>query len=142
MGGHPCWKLFFVALGFVFMGYPVWRITPSNSFAVSTEVSSVSIQQTLPVRLCFSRPPQKFTLSYLGKIILQGASPETDFNFVWRISLPPEGLDLLLKVVWPVPHSRAAVQVKIFQDENVIGDKTFWSEGDLVEIVTVPGREP
>lgn len=143
MEERPWLKLILVIAGFAAMGWPVWQLThPLRVAAMEETGSTATASETLSLQLSFATPPLAFSISEQGKILATAKNPASDFHLPLLLSIPAEGTDLLLKVTWPPGTSRTAVQVRISQNGNSRVDQTFWAQDNLVEIITLPGRQP
>jgi hypothetical protein len=141
MGGKPWLRLAVVLMGFTLMGFPVWQLTqgrgpvpPPAALAPPDELKRVALTLT------FSQVPAEFRLTHLGQSLLEKTPSQTSYALVWTVGIPPEGLDLLLVADWPDTKAQKAVRVEITQNGLPCVDRTFWAEGDLVELITVPGN--
>jgi hypothetical protein len=135
MNGRPLLRLLLVALAFTCLGVPVWQLTRSTAAPAPAEITSASKIEELSVTLTFSAPAESFTLTHLDKAVL--AAPV--LSRTWRVAIPSEGIDLLLKARWPAKTKAAAVRLQISRKGETVTDKTFWAEGGMAELVTVPG---
>ena len=131
-----------VAFGVILMGLPVWRLTHADTSPERTIQQATSASKTLRVTVVFAQAPKSFDLMNLGKSIVSGEGPTTEFTAAWPVSLPKEGTDLLLKVNWPTDTPRTAVEIKVESSSDVLADQTFWGTGTLTELVTVLPTKP
>lgn len=143
MEGRPWVRVALLLIGFSLLGVPVWSMTREKqvSPAVATVVVAAPAQQ-LRVTLSFAEPPLSFRLKHDDEILCEGSAPDGEFSRDWKIVVPPEGVELLLKAEWPFPSPKTAVRVEISRGDNGLVDQTFWTEGSLVQSVTVPGTNP
>lgn len=143
MRGHPLLQLILVACLFAAAGFPVWRLTRAAAVPALTSptASSTPAAETpLDVHVTFAPAPEDFRLSYLGKAVLEGRGPQTDFQGTWRAALPPEGADLALEARFPAAATGpAAVRVQCRFPDGHSTERTVWADAGqpLVELVTV-----
>lgn len=143
MEGRPWMRIALLLIGFSLLGVPVWSMTREKkpSLAIANVVIAKPAQQ-LRVTLTFAEPPLSFSLKHLNEVLCEGAAPDREFSCNWKIVVPPEGVDLLLKAVWPPTAPKTAARVEISRDDTVLIDQTFWTECRLVQSVTVPATNP
>lgn len=135
MNGRPLLRLLIVALAFACLGLPVWQLTRGTAAPAPVEITSTSKTEEFSVTLTFSTPAESFALTHLDETVL--ASP--NLSRTWQAAIPSEGIDLLLKARWPAKTKTAAVRLQISKKGETVTDKTFWAEGGMAELVTVPG---
>lgn len=135
MNGRPLLRLLLVTLAFACLGIPVWQLTRGTDAPAPAEITSTSKVEELSVTLTFSTSAESFALTHLDETVL--AAPA--LSRTWQAAVPPEGIDLLLKAHWPAKTKTAAVRLQISRRGETVTDKTFWAEGGMAELVTVPG---
>ena len=140
MEGRPWLRILFILVGFALLGWPVWSITRPGQIAVPAEESPAGLAQPLHVEVSFAEPPTSFNLEDLGTPICSGTAPKRDFSCDWEVALPGEGVDLFVSASWPADATKTAVRVQVSQGELTLADQTFWTEGDLAETISVPGK--
>jgi hypothetical protein len=116
-------------------------MTRPGQIAAPAEESSAALAQPLHVEVSFAEPPASFDLEYLGTPICSGTAPKRDFSCDWEVALPGEGVDLFVSASWPADVPKTAVRVQVSQGEQTLADQTFWTEGNLAETITVPGKQ-
>jgi len=131
------------------MGIPVWLLTHTTrvygvDFVTRGEQTAPVVEekpQIFDLDLTFATVPEKFTLAHQDRVILSGAGRIAEIHGGFSLSIPKEGVDLLFNVKWPANTQRTAVQVTISKkgSPSPLVEKTFWGQGDLVEIITIPG---
>jgi len=136
-------RIALVLVGFSLFGVPVWSMTRERkpAPAIETVVIATPARQ-LRVILTFAEPPLSFSLKYLNEVLCEGSAPDREFSCDWKVVVPPEGVDLLLKAAWPPAAPKTAARVEISRDDTVLIDQTFWTESNLVQSVTIPGTNP
>ena len=140
MRGRPSLRVALMVLALLLMAWPVWRVTRGGETVAAAPASSSAAAPTVfTLHVTFAHPPAAFALLSLGQPILEGKNA-AEFSGTWRAALPREGADLLLKVTWPPGAGRTAVEVRIDAGNETRIDRTFWGQGALTEIVTVPAH--
>ena len=147
---------------FALAGVPVWRLTRpvTAAPAVLPDVAlpSPSPAGTAPITLTvdaiFSPAPANFQIKNLDQTVLDGHAPLTHFENRWTITLPPEGLDLIVQAHWtdgknPASASESspgpsATKITVHFPDGHQVEKSFWADtnGSLEEIFTLPGTAP
>jgi hypothetical protein len=144
MRGRPWIRIALVALGIVVFAWPVWRLTRpvvrSEPVAAPSAVAPAAARN-LVLDLTFAHAPVSFRVSYLGRTILSGGG-KNEFSGSWTTALDPAGDDLLIEATWPPGTPKTAVEMKVSEDVDQLADKTFWADGPLTDILTVPPRAP
>lgn len=134
MGGHPLLRIILVVIGFTLAGGPVWFLTNRPDAFLQSQVVPPQKLVQLSVKVSFSQSPRAFSLAYLGDTLFLQESGKGEYARNWEVSIPKEGIDLLLKAEVP---GRTSVHVEISNGENILADKTFWPDSELVELVTL-----
>lgn len=143
MEGRPWVRIALVLIGFSLLGIPIWSMTREKKLSPAfATVGIATPAQQVRVILSFAEPPLSFSLKYLNEVLREGSAPDREFSCDWKIVVPPEGVELLLKAAWPPSAPKTAARVEIFRDDTMLVDQTFWTENSLVESVTVPGTNP
>ena len=79
-------------------------------------------------------------------MVLQGGGgAELNFHGHWAARLPKEGVDLTFEAHWPPDAPQTAARVGVSYPDGQKIEKTYWAQGSLLEIVTVPaspGEQP
>jgi hypothetical protein len=138
MRGRPSLRVTGMVLALLLMAWPVWRVTRGGeAVAAAPAPASAVVPTAFALHVAFAHPPASFALLSLGQPILEGKNA-AEFSGTWRAALPREGADLLLKATWPPGVGRTAVEVRIEAGNETRVARTFWGQGALTEIVTVP----
>lgn len=127
---------------FLGLGVPVWRLTrPASAVIVTESTSDATPTPILPlvIEVTFAgSPPTGFQIKQIDQVLLQGAGPELSFHGQWAARLPKEGVDLTFEANWTPDAPQTAARLSVsFPDGQKI-EKTFWTRGSLLEIVTIP----
>lgn len=161
MRGRPFVQLLFVVLVFTALGLPVWRLTrpitvvagttSPDPRAAATTATATPAETALEITATFAPAPAEFRFQHLGRDVLSGHGPATEFTGTYRTMVPAEGIDLTFQARWPAgaeaAEGPAAARVRVRYADGGRPDveKTFWASRDagndgLVEIITVPGE--
>ena len=140
MEGRPWLRILVILIGFSLLGLPVWSMTRTRGIAAPVKVETRMSTRPLRVKITFAQAPASFELKYLGAVLCHGGAPQREFSCDWKAAVPKEGADLLLKADWPAGTSQTAVRLEVTENGEPLVDTTFWSDGSLVETITVPGK--
>ena len=152
MRGLPWLRLVLVVAVFIFMGWPVWRLThprtgtPPPAAAQADPAASTSQMVDLTLQASFAGPPPAtFQIKQATQTILQeGDGKKADFTARWSTALPKEGVDLTLQASWPADTAQSAVRVSVSLPGGQTIEKFYWARESLVEIfiITETALEP
>ena len=144
MRGSPPLHLVLFAVGFALLAIPLARLTfarPATPAVVSTREASPGDTATPTLlRVRFAHPPRSASLKHEAAELLPAPSPEPrapSFEARTRLTLPPDGIELLLEVTWPQGTPDTAVTVELEPDGLEARSQTRWSSGGmLTEVLT------
>ena len=98
----------------------------------------------------FAPAPTDFQIKNLDQVVLAGRGPDARFTARWAGSVPPDGVDLVVRAHWPVSTGAAtgagpaAARLTVrFPDGRTV-EKSFWADanGALTDVLTLPGTTP
>lgn len=59
----------------------------------------------------------------------------------WRVAVPEEGGELVVRCRFSEPGQRGAVRVILREGGQRVSDSTWWGTGEVADIVVIPGRK-
>lgn len=145
MKGNPLrqFGLVLLLLGAAF--FPVHMLTRHETAAQKTRAGQSPSPAPAPPplltgTLLLKSAPLPLTLSvtFRGRDLLQGVTPDRDGEYRTGITLPPDA-DLLVTARWKddAPH---AVRAEFRSEEGAFpsAEKSFWSGRELQDVLTLP----
>ena len=137
MKGSPLIRAGIAFLFIALSGVPLWRLTRANT-AVAAPAQTAAAAAKVALRLTFSSPPRSFSIAHLGSVVWKDGTQATDVTKTLTLAYPKEGVDLVVKVVWPADAGEAAVRVRLTDPDGNEHPKTVWGRGEMEEVVTFP----
>lgn len=137
MKGSPLIRAVIAFILISLAGVPLWKLTRANT-AVAAPAQTEAAEAKIGLRLTFSSPPQSFSIAHLGSVVWSGATQATDATKTVSFAYPKEGVDLVVKVIWPADAAEAAVRVRLTDPDGNEHDKTVWGRAEIEEVVTFP----
>lgn len=147
MIGWPLFRAAVALLMLLLAGLPLRWLTRPNPLPI-VEVAPteppevVLVPEIFTVAVTFTFPPERFSLTFLGKRILQSDAPlQFDFTTEVEAIFPPEGIDLVLEAEWKEHFRPVASQITVTRADGTRQTQTLSTRKSLQEILTFPGRE-
>ena len=137
MKGSPLLRALLAFAVIALAGVPLWKLTRGGD-AVAAPARTAAADAQLPMRLTFSVAPRSFSILHLGAVLWADGTHGTDVTKTVALAYPKEGVDLLVKVVWPTDAGDAALRVRLTDPDGGEHDKTIWGRGEMEEVVTFP----
>jgi len=147
MTGSPLLRLALVFAGLVLLAIPAWRLTGRET----AEEKAVTVVEKKPaaaqlIQLVFASPqtPSEIVVTAHGKTVATLNFPEGPWWVEVPLSLPPEGLDLIIQATWPEKTwpdatNNNALRVQARAGLETIADTTLWGDSPIEDVVTLTG---
>lgn len=143
MRPSPLFLLVLVTVGLGLIAVPLVRLTGASAASRPGPAAAPDPTATAPriptwLRLRFTHPPERVSLRQDGRELAEVAMP-TDNPIVasLTLSLPPEGIELLVEATWPAGTPTTALGVELEPDGYDSRATTLWTDTATVsEIVS------
>ncbi len=151
MRGNPFLQTILIVAVFLLAGIPVYRLTRPAEAAASigsptptpVDDHSPANPASLEVEVVSAPAPTDFQITNLGQPVIAGRGPQARFAGRWNGTVPPEGVELVVRAHWPTAGP-GAMRVTIRFPGGRTVEKTFWADagGALEDVFSVPGETP
>lgn len=138
MRGIPLIRLAIVAILFLLVLPPLWKLTAAKPAAATVEPSPAAAPANRPteIEIMASQPLDHFTVLHLGHAIWEGSGAQA----ATTLPLPAGMFDLQVQAGWPDAPGEKAMRIRLLRDEMPLAESTFWGNREVDEVLTIPAN--
>ncbi len=140
MRGWPPLEAVLVIAAFVLALIPLWSFTGNGSAPAEIDVPvPETIDETLVFLTAkFVHPPTRFQVIHLGEPIWTVTEPDgrSEFHGEANLTIPPEGIDLIIEAEWAETASGTAVGLSLEPETLAKREATVWGPMPMNEVAT------